>query len=122
MTVNQLVRLLKFNLGFRGVTQLDSTLKGGFAFGFNDILTVIGFVYQHADFLLRNLNDTTANSEKVELAIWVAFFVADGNRAWDGDRNKWLVARKNSDFTVFGGDHDFVSFLVDFFAKQGDKF
>jgi hypothetical protein len=122
VTIDKLVSLFELYLRFRRIAKLDSALERCLAFGLDDIFAVVGFVYQHADFLLRYLNDAAGNSEEVQLAVWIAFFVTDGYGTRNGNRNKRLMAGENGNFALFGWDHDFVGFLVYFFAKQGNKF
>lgn len=120
--VDKLVSLFQLDLVFSGITKLDGAFECSFAFGLNNILAIIGFVYQHPNFLLGNLNDTAANREKIEFTIRVALFVTDGDGARNGDRNKWLMTREDGNLALFCWNHDFVDFLVYFFTKQSNKF
>lgn len=122
VAVDQLMGFFKLDLRRGSVAKLDGAVQRSLAFSLYDISTVVGFVYQNADFLLGDFYDASANGKVIKLAVRVAFFVADSNGAGNGNGYKRLMARKNSDLALFGRDHDLVGFLVDFFTKQRNKF
>ena len=77
MTVNQLVGLFQLNLVLSFIAQSHCTIQSSLRLGFDNIITMVGFVNQDADRGWRNFNNATANRKIFKLIIAITLGVTD---------------------------------------------
>src|SRR5687768_15856172 len=122
MTIYKLVSFFEFNLILSSISHLNCTIKCRFALGFDDIITMVGFINQYAHEFLRNFYDTAANCKIIELCVRINLLIAYSQSSWPRHSYKWLMTWKNSDVTINGWNHYFIDITVELFAKQSYKF
>lgn len=117
MAIDQLAGLGQLNLIGCLVAKFNSTLQCCLRLCFNDIVTVICFVYEHANGFLRHLNHTTTDSEVLELVVAVAFGKTHRNSTGHSSCHKWFVTRKYAYLTSGGRNQQLVYFRIQAHAK-----
>jgi hypothetical protein len=100
MAVDQLVRFFELHLGASIVALLESALKGGFALGLNDVVTMLGFVDQNTYLCLANLDYPTRDSKVLQLVVTVILGATHRHNAWHCQGYQWFVPWEDRNLAI----------------------
>lgn len=92
----------ELNLACRAAFCLKCSVKSGFCLGFDNVVSIVGFVYEHTQTIGRYFNHTATDSKVIKFAIGIALVVANSNSTWCRHAHKRFVPRKHRNFTSCG--------------------